>query len=279
MKRKVKEFYRYLAARPSCKKLNIFLFECSLHGLGILNYQSESLSGEKNFIDNIVPRFFSPKSTPVFFDVGANIGRYSKSLIKKFPSAKIIAFEPNPKIFDILKTTFPDNIKCINSALGSTEGTIKFYDRYDRGGASTLGSLYKEVIECLHNAQSVEMEVCVTTLDSFAWNNNIDKINLLKIDTEGHELEVLRGAQKSLSDSQIDLIQIEFNEMNIVSRVFFHDFKKILSDYKAYRLLPSGVISLDEISPLKTELFAFQNIVFAHKNFQTDDELRPQKCN
>ena len=74
MKRKVKELYRFLAARPSCKKLNVFLFECSLHGLGILNHQTENLSGKKNFINNIVPRFIPSGSSPIFIDVGANIG-------------------------------------------------------------------------------------------------------------------------------------------------------------------------------------------------------------
>jgi len=111
-------------------------------------------------------------------------------------------------------------------------------------------------------------------LDEYAQENSIDRITLLKIDTEGHELEVLKGAQSLLSKGAIDLIQIEFNEMNIVSRVFFRDNQKLLVGYKAYRLLPTGAIPIGK-SPLKSELFAFQNIVFVHERFNPDRALRP----
>lgn len=130
------------------------------------------------------------------------------------------------------------------------------------------------MIEDLHHVDAVEKEITTTTLDGYAEASGIDHIHLLKIDTEGHELEVLRGASGLLQQKQIDLIQIEFNEMNVISRVFFRDFAETLSDYRAFRLLPSGVLPINNY-PLKTELFAFQNLVFVHNRFAPSDRMKP----
>jgi hypothetical protein len=88
----------------------------------------------------------------------------------------------------------------------------------------------------------------------------LSRIDLLKIDTEGHELEVLHGARKLLAAGLIRVLHIEFNEMNVFSRVFLRDFRELLSRHTAYRMLP-GIISVSD-SPLASELFAFQNVVF-----------------
>jgi hypothetical protein len=123
----------------------------------------------------------------------------------------------------------------------------------------------------------VESEVKIISLDVYVKENGLEKICLLKIDTEGHELEVLKGARGCLESGKIDLIHIEFNEMNVISRVFFRDFLTVLKDYIPYRLLPSGAIQLNR-SPLMTELFAFQNIIFIHKRFCPNRNMEPTSC-
>lgn len=92
----------------------------------------------------------------------------------------------------------------------------------------------------------------------------IDYIDLLKIDAEGNELEILKGSSNLLKEGRIGYIFFEFNEMNIISRVFFRDFYKLLSNYEIYRLLPKGLILLKDC-PVETELFAFQNILAMNK--------------
>jgi hypothetical protein len=84
---------------------------------------------------------------------------------------------------------------------------------------------------------------------------------LLKIDTEGNELDVLRGAINSINQKKIKAIHFEFNEMNVISRVFFRDIYLMLKDYKLYRLLPYGMTEINVYSPLFCEIFAYQNIV------------------
>ena len=57
------------------------------------------------------------------------------------------------------------------------------------------------------------------------------------------------------------MIQFEFNEMNVASRVFFRDFWLMLPNYEFYRLMVDGMIRIDKYDPIYCEIFAFQNIV------------------
>jgi hypothetical protein len=72
---------------------------------------------------------------------------------------------------------------------------------------------------------------------------------------------VLKGASNLLREGRISAIQFEFNEMNIVSRVFLKDFNELIPNCRFYRLLRHGLGPLDPYSPLACEVFAFQNIV------------------
>jgi hypothetical protein len=106
--------------------------------------------------------------------------------------------------------------------------------------------------------------VPVTTIDAYLEEEGWPHVALLKIDTEGHELRVLEGAAVALSRGLVDCIQFEFNEMNVISRSFLHDFRTLLSSHRFFRLLPRGVVPLRG-EPLE-ELFAFQNIVAVRTN-------------
>jgi hypothetical protein len=97
-------------------------------------------------------------------------------------------------------------------------------------------------------------------LDLFCKERQISQIDFLKIDTEGHELSVLKGASHLISKKNIKLIQFEFNEMNVVSRAYMRDFLGLLANYQLHRLLPDGLLPLNDCVQ-DTELFGFQNIV------------------
>ncbi len=121
--------------------------------------------------------------------------------------------------------------------------------------------MHAGVIEGIYRKESGQCMVDVIDLDTFVAENDISQIDLLKIDTEGHELEVLKGASNLLRENRVRAIQFEFNEMNVVSGVFFRDFYQLLPNYKFYRMLRDGLSPLGSYSPLWCELFAFQNIV------------------
>ncbi len=262
------KIYRWMFARPQLRKVNHALFNMSLRGLGILNFENDKVSGEKYLIRRFLPLIIT-KEDPVFFDVGANLGNYSASLLGVFPNATIHAFEPHPKNFSSLKANVPSNkIKCYNIALGEARGELTLYDRADYDGSSHA-SLYEAVISEIHNQNTVELAVSVETLDEFCAEKNITDIDFIKIDTEGSELSILRGAKKLLENESIKYIHFEFNEMNVISRTFFRDIRNMLQDFDLYRLLPNDVLHIRPSEfPVFTELFAYQNIIAIQKGIK-----------
>lgn len=252
--------YRALFARVFFRKLNTALFRLSLHGLGVLNFENSSISGERYFLTRVLPKLVSQRR-PVFLDVGANVGDFCVLLVTQFPNAVVHAFEPHPRNYvRLVAQNFPvERVKCHHCGLGKVSSTAILYDRADYDGSSHA-SLHESVISEIHGQLVVSVEVRIDTLDAVVRQEGLDYIDYLKIDTEGHELAVLEGAAELLLSNKIGCIQFEFNEMNVASRVFLRDFRKALAGYKLFRLLPNGMLPLCD-SPLETELFAYQNIV------------------
>jgi FkbM family methyltransferase len=232
---------------------------------GILKYWDEEVSGEHFVVNSILKKYIKIQN-PIIFDIGANIGKYSANLKKAFPYARICAFEPNPNTFKSLCENSKNlNIECYKLGFSAEVCTHKIYT-YAEDDSSEHASIYKNVLLDLHRADKViEMEFEATTLNNFCCTNQIQHIDFIKIDTEGHELEVLKGAREMISLDRIDFIQFEFNEMNIISRVFLKDFYQILSNYNLYRLDSNRLIPLFNYDSTN-EIFKFQNFLAIHKN-------------
>lgn len=256
------KLYTFLFARTCFRKLNLLLFNLGMRGLGVLNYQNNKVSGESRFLSD----YLKGKKNCIVFDVGANVGAYSKELIRINKDVKIHAFEPHPITFQKLAGTFHQvhNVSVYKNAMGSEAGRLKLYD-YDAKDGSSHASLFQAVIEDMHHSTSIAHEVRVITLDSYIEENGVSKVDLLKIDTEGNELNVLKGGAESISAGKIKAIHFEFNEMNVISRVFFKDFWDLLPGYTFYRMLPDGLLSIDRYSAHICEIFAYQNVVAIQK--------------
>jgi FkbM family methyltransferase len=260
IKKVVKKVHHYLLCRKEFFKLNRFIYKIALHGIGVLNFENVKVSGEKYFLNKISKSI----KNPTVFDIGANIGNYTKTIIKSSPRCTIYAFEPHPKNFEKLNEKFrKKNVTKVNSACGNTEGTMKIYDYDDEG--SSHASAIEGVIKNIHNKDKIETEVPVIKVDSYVSKKNIDCIDLLKVDTEGYELKVLKGAEEIIKKGGVRCLHIEFNEMNVESRTFMKDIIEFLTEYKVYRMFPNGLVEIKKYNPPYHEIFAYQNIVAIHK--------------
>lgn len=255
--------YRFCFARKLFLNFNKLMYLLSLRGMGILNHGNDKLSGEQLFLK----KASAILNNSVIVDVGANIGCYSNNVKSFTSSANIYSFEPHPQTFKKLQLEANKHkYIALNTACSDESGILKLYDYEDMENGSSHASLYPQVIETIHKSSSKSLEVNVTTIDKFVKDYKISNIRLLKIDTEGNELKVLKGAKQTISEQLIDIIHFEFNEMNVCSKVFFKDFYDILNNYLFYRLLPDGLVHLGEYNPVYHEIFAYQNIIAINKN-------------
>lgn len=264
MKAQIVQIFQRFLVKPQFSRFYEHLFKISLRGLGILNSEGPAITGESWL-------FQSLKHYPIkiIVDAGANDGGYAQDILSYFPKAQYYGFEPNPETFKILQQNLSSLTQChlYSQALSSQTGKINLYDFADEAPlkptqpTSTLASVYRQVITDFHHQPVKKYIRPSISLDDFTHQEKINQINWLKIDTEGHEFAILKGATNLIKHQKIDLIQFEVNEMNVYSRVFIKDYLDLLKGYRLYRLLPSGVLSINPYRPLIHEVFGFQNLI------------------
>ena len=182
----------------------------------------------------------------VALDVGANIGNWSASIVSTLPAARIVAFEPSREAFSDLANRFRElpNVSCVNSALGkSDEKATLFADE----SASGLSSLTKRRVAHFGITFNYSEEVEIAKLDTWIKSQPEDfSPNVLKMDVEGHEFDVLRGAEETLS--LIEIVQFEFGGSNIDTRTFFQDFWYFFVErgFDIYRISPTGPVLIEK---------------------------------
>ncbi len=166
------------------------------------------------------------QSPLVCFDVGANVGLWSKALLQqagqKHIPAQVHAFEPCSETFIALSKNLNGN--------GSASKFVPVRKACsDRIGLATLNivqpgccGVNSIVTESRFPVQARE-EVELTTIDAYCRESSITSIRLLKIDAEGHDLAVIKGAADMLRRKAIDIIQFEYNQSWIEARNFLRD--------------------------------------------------------
>ncbi|HLQ78763.1 MAG TPA: FkbM family methyltransferase, partial [Terriglobia bacterium] len=156
--------------------------------------------------------------------------------------------------------TYPQ-IAVNNVAVGESAGEVELYDYAGQPG-SQHASLLKGVIDTIHGGTPCTTKVSIITIDEYCRVHRIEYIHFLKIDVEGFELSVLRGARGMIADGKVEAIQFEFNEMNIIGRTFLHDFMDFFGNaYGVYRILPHGLIALKPGDHWFNEQYIFQNLL------------------
>ncbi|MBP4140514.1 FkbM family methyltransferase [Flavobacterium sp. P4023] len=159
---------------------------------------------------------------PVVFDIGMNHGQTLNKILEIFPESFVYGFEASKYCFKDLILSYSDkkNVVMNNTAMGDIEGILKFNEYSWDAMNSFLERSYGK-------AHIIETyDVNVTTVDDYCFKNQIAKINLLKSDTEGFELKVLKGAKKMMIENKIQFVLIElffdlnFFEQSSVGEIF-----------------------------------------------------------
>jgi len=245
----------------------VLTIESYLDAIKIYHYNSDIFvpedcdpnnNGEYLLLENFI------KNGDVIFDVGANIGDYTKYILSLNRSNKIYSFEP---ILDIVEK-FKINIgnHCVLSSDSSnfnynTSSSLIFnfgfykkdtimpiwyayshdvlssiYDRSQQPVIQKIGVLYKKI------------NIKLRTIDGFCVDQDLKKIDFLKIDTEGAEYDVLLGADHMLSNHRITKIQFEYGACYLDSGYTLRQIYNYLTNfgYFIYKITSDGLIYIDE---------------------------------
>lgn len=144
-------------------------------------------------------KFKTERENPFIIDCGANIGLSTIYLKKLYPSAKILAFEPDPEIFSVLKKNLESSktitgVTCIQACLAKEPGEVTFFSDHADGGSTT---------SAIENTQAIKVQA--VSLQNYL----TEPVDFLKIDIEGSEYEVVMSISDKLKD--VSNIFIEYH--------------------------------------------------------------------
>jgi FkbM family methyltransferase len=215
-----------------------------------------------SFVDLYFLQFEPPSLVPVleealdeggvFFDVGANIGIYAAWAAKLVgPSGVVHAYEPVPatraELERFLSLNDLRNVRIVSAALGAAEGSLTLYVVPGASGLSSAVARPQESRVGGNAVPSVDVRVSMSTLDAQTSGPGAPKPDLVKIDVEGYEFDVIRGARALLRGDKKPAILFESREEHLPAGTGFREIATWLereAGYVLFALLPEGLKAL-----------------------------------
>ena len=190
-------------------------------------------NGERLFLQRM-----SARGLTNVFDVGANIGDWVAEVLHFSKTATVYCYEAIPTTYAELTANVTDpRAHVFNKALSNVPGALEF----NASNLSVVSSVY-DVHRFDDTLTVTKVTVPAETGDAECARLGIAHIDLLKVDTEGHDLTVLRGFDAMLARGAIDVIQFEYNIFTLLAREALFDFYEFLGErYFLCRLLPRGL--------------------------------------
>ena len=179
--------------------------------------------------DRDLPVLLAGVVHPVVFDVGANTGQSVRRFRRVLPGCELYAFEPAPDTFRELETNTRgmSEVHLVNAGMGSNSGTQLLIEN-----EQTVMTSFLQPDTAAWGTVVRETPVEVTTLDEFCADRSVDHIDLLKTDTQGFDLEVLKGGANLFKEDRIRLIYMEVNFSGLyVGQARFDDEYRFLVDH------------------------------------------------
>ena len=148
------------------------------------------------------------------------------------------------------------NIVYENLGLGEA---IKELNLFKNSKNSALASVYHRNLEHFGIRLDKNEKIQITTLDDYCSKNKIERIDFIKLDIEGNELNAFIGAKKMLSEKRVKYIQFEMGGCNIDSKTFWQQvYYYLRPNYKVYRILKNGIVEFEKYSEYQ-EIFVHSN--------------------
>jgi len=260
--RLARTIFKPVLGKVRFQKIFEVLYGLSLIGMNYGTGDDSNYSGEVYFLNYFQKN--NKTSNPVIFDVGANIGKYTESVLKFVNNPNVFCFEPSKNTYQILQKNLGQykNVKLNNFGLGKENKKSILFSSVN---ASGLASLYNRQLDYLGITMDKKEEVEIRKLDDYCDQESIQYIDLLKLDVEGNELDVLYGANRMLNKTSIGFIQFEFGGCNIDSRTYFRDFFYLLKpNFNIYRILQDGIYPINKYSEMN-EIFVTTNFLARKK--------------
>jgi FkbM family methyltransferase len=182
------------------------------------------LNGESRVLDRLANQNFK-----IAVDVGVNVGHWAIAALEAWPHCHVHGFEIAPQTA----------AKCrqnLAAHLEGRRGTVYELGMSDRSGSIQM-YFYpdKNELTCAsegrHDFRNVPFTGQVVTLDDFCRDNNLDHVDFLKIDVEGDEYKVLKGANRMISSNNVGCIQFEYGAFSVETRFLMKDYYSILEKY------------------------------------------------
>ena len=231
----------------------------------INSYEGYSYDFHKNGEELILKRL-KKFNFKIVFDVGANLGNWTKKATKELKTPTVHAFDISSSSFNELKSLFSNskNIIINNIGLSNKEDNVQYKDY---GQSSIVNTLILE--SDFHDEGNLPelKNTKVTTGDKYCQTHSIEEIDLLKIDVEGAEDLVLKGFHNKLNEGKIKIIQFEYGYINGNSKFLIGDFYKLFSKYNYIvgPLKPKGVIFM-EFNYALNNFTSGPNYIAVHKS-------------
>lgn len=218
------------------------VFHVVQHLMGIGPGAHVGSSGEAAAVRLMLKRGVGPFCV---FDVGANQGDFAAMVFARTRDKPVAVhcFEPSRHTFGLLSSALAKQTACTlnNAALGATPGTAMLY--FDAPG-SELASLSRREMDHHGKVFSCSEEVRVDTVDGYCSAHGIGHIDMLKLDVEGHEMDVLSGAENMFAARKVSVCTFEFGAPNIDSRTYFRDLYRFFERHNMaiWRITRSGYL-------------------------------------
>ena len=196
-------------------------------GLNANNYDMAA-NGEAWLIQKLAPHLDS------CLDVGANKGNWAAEILKAAPEAKVYCIEAIPEFAAEIRERFGNRVRVLQIALTNSEGKITLYKQ---GGGSKAAPL--------NTNKSVEIRTMdSTTGDRLVQSSCIQKVSLIKIDVDGHDMPVIEGFAETIR-SERPVVQFEYSRFWIAMRYFLRDAFTFFEGhrYVVARIMPDRIDS------------------------------------